>query len=139
MNYEDIGYDQYLLRPLKASFTEQIGIDSASAYEQISGSQVRGDIISSLNGNMKIDLQEDRFVVTDGIVDRVELGRLSDGFVGFIIRDSDGNELMRITGDQNIIQSGDKSLSIDFNEAQLLVRNEGQIPVVLIGKQIGGF
>lgn len=139
MNYEDSGFDQYLLRPLEASFTEQIGIEANSAFDNISGSQIKGDKISSLNGNLEIDLQGDRFAVKDGVVDRVELGRLSDGAVGFVIRDSNGNELMRITGDSNIIQSGDQTVSLDFNAAQLIVRNEGKIPVVLIGKQTNGF
>ena len=139
MNYLDVGYDSSLLRPLTATYVEQIGIDSNSAYEQISGSQVKGDIISSLNGSMEMNLQEDRFAVTDGIVDRVELGRLSDGSIGLIIRDAEGNELMHFSGDINVIQSADQSLSLNFNEAQILVKNEGKIPVVLIGKQVGGF
>ncbi|CAN8139762.1 hypothetical protein THIOSC15_1840002 [uncultured Thiomicrorhabdus sp.] len=73
------------LRPLEASYTEQIGIDSVSSIDQISGSQVRGDRISSLNGTLNVDLENDRFVLSDGSVDRVEFGRLTDGNIGILI------------------------------------------------------
>jgi hypothetical protein len=134
MTYEDAGYDQFLLRSLEASSVAQTGNTT-----DVSGSQIQGDEITSLNGFMTVDLQNDRFYVNDGIINRVELGVLSDGAIGLIIRDAEGNELMHFSGDMNLIQSGDQSLSLNFNEAQLLVKNEGKIPVVLIGKQVGGF
>lgn len=134
MTYEDAGYNQYLLRPLEATYTEQAGVDSSAAYEQISGSQIKGDTISSANGNMKFDLQGDRFLVTDGIVDRVEFGKLSDGNMGLIVRDNQGNELMHISGDINIIQSANKHMQLNFNNEELVVTDDGSTPIVLIGK-----
>lgn len=136
MSYTDIGYNNYLLRPLEASYTEQIGIDSASAFEQISGSQIKGDKISSLNGNMELDLQGDRFLVTDGIVDRVEFGKLSDGNMGLIIRDSQGNELLHIGGEINIIKSSNGHMQLNFNNEQLVVKNEGGQIRALFGKGV---
>ena len=136
MTYEDAGFDKYLLRPLEATYTEQIGIDSSSAYEQISGLQVKGDTISSNNGNLKLDLQNDRFTVADGIVDRVEFGRLSDGSMGLIIRDSDGNEIMHISGNMNIIQSSNQHMQLNFNEENLIVQDEGGQVKALFGKGV---
>ena len=109
-------------------------MDSSSAFDQISGSQIKGDKISSLNGNLEIDLQGDRFVVKDGVVDRIELGRLSNGEIGLIIRDSDGNELMRITGEKNIIRSSNGNVELDFIEQWFLVKDDGGNVRVLLGK-----
>ena len=134
MNYLDVGYDSSLLRPLTATYVEQIGIDSNSAYEQISGSQIKGDTIISLNGSMEMNLQEDRFAVSDGIVDRVELGRLSDGSIGLIIRDAEGNILIQISGNINIIQSPNQHFQLDFNEERILAKDEGGLPRALFGK-----
>src|SRR3990167_2970210 len=134
MTYDEIGFNDFLLRPLEASYTEQAGVDSSTSYEQISGSQIKGDSINSANGNMRFSLQDNQFVVTDGIVNRVELGNLTDGTIGLIIRDNQGNELIHISGDINIIQSANKHMQLDFNAEQLIVSDEGSIPIVLIGK-----
>lgn len=134
MTYTDIGYNDFLLRPLEASYTEQIGIDSSSAFNQISGSQIQGDKIVSLTGNLELDLQGDRYIVKDGPINRIEFGRLDDGTVGLIIRDTQGNELMKISGDRNIIKSANSNLELDFDNERILIRDISGTPRVLIGK-----
>src|SRR3990167_6686841 len=134
MNYLDSGFDQYLLRPLEASYTEKIGIDSTSSSGQISGSQIK-DKITSINGSFEIDLQKDRFAVKDGIINRIELGRLSDGSIGILIRDSDGNELIKFTESVNLMKSSNGAFEVNFTNEQIIVRDAGLTPRVLIGKQ----
>lgn len=138
MNYLDSGFDQYLLRPLEASYTEKIGIDSTSSSGQISGSQIK-DKITSINGSFEIDLQKDRFAVKDGIINRIELGRLSDGSIGILIRDSDGNELIKFTESVNLMKSSNGAFEVNFTNEQIIVRDAGLTPRVLIGKQTNGF
>lgn len=139
MNYLDAGFNEDLLRPVEADYTEQAGLDSSAAFEQISGLQVRGDQITSLNQSLVLDLENDSFVVRDGEIKRVELGKLSDGTIGMILRDSDGNVLFNISSSGNKITSPSGNFEIDFNEERLIVYDEGKIPRVLIGKQVGGF
>ncbi len=134
MNYSDLGYNSYLLRPLEATYIEQVGIDSSVVYEQISGSQVRGDKISSLNRTLNLDLEHDSFILTDGSTNRIEFGKLPSGEIGLIIRDDKGNILLEISGATNKIQSSNGHVNLDFNEERLLIKDEGGTPVVLIGK-----
>ncbi|OGO14266.1 MAG: hypothetical protein A2Y53_03930 [Chloroflexi bacterium RBG_16_47_49] len=139
MDYTEIGFNDFLLRPLEADYTEQVGIESSVSYEQISGSQVKGDVISSLNRQMQIDLENNSFTLSDGNINRVEFGKLSNGNVGLVIRDDQGNSIMEISGNTNIIRSASGALELDFNEERLLIRDQGGTPRVLIGKQVGGF
>ena len=134
MSYEDAGFDQYLLRSLEATYTEQAGVDSSSAFDQISGSQVKGDKIVSLTGSLELDLQGDKYLVKDGDINRVEFGRLFDGTIGLIIRDTQGNELMKISGERNIIKSANGNIELDFDNERILIRDISGTPRVLIGK-----
>ena len=138
-DYTSLGFNDFLLRPLEASFTEKVGLDSSSSFEQISGLQIKGDKITSLNKSLSLDLENNSFTVRDGDVNRVEMGKLSDGSIGLIIRDNQGNVLMNISGTVNKITSPTGNLEVDFNEERILIKNEGGIPTVLIGKQQNGF
>lgn len=133
-DYLESGFNSFLLRPLEAGYTEQVGLDSTSSYDQISGSQVKGDKITSLNGSLELDLQGDRYVVKEGEIDRVEFGRLSDGTIGLIIRDTNGNELMKISGERNVIKSANNNIELDFDNERILIRDASGTPRVLIGK-----
>ncbi len=139
MNYLDIGYNDSLLRPLEASFTEQIGIDSATNLDQISGNQVRGDKITSLNKRMSIDLENDSFIISDGGINRVELGRLSDGSIGIALRDNLGNTLLNVTENTNVLQSADGNIQLDFIQKRFIVKDETGAIRVLLGFDAGGF
>ena len=86
-----------------------------------------------------MNLDEDTFIVTDGVVERVRLGKQTDGSYGLLIKDENDNILMQITGTKNLLQSPSTNLSIDFNEEQLLIKNDGGTPIILLGKQVNGF
>ena len=133
-NYTDLNFDDFLLRSLEASYTEEIGIESSSNVEQISGSQVKGDKILSLNQQLSIDLENNTFIINDGNTNRIELGKLSNGLIGLIIRDDQGNVLMEISGAVNKIQSSNQHIELDFNEERLLIKDEGGTPRILLGK-----
>lgn len=128
MTYEDVGYDSSLLRPLQSTITSQ-----TMGYGDVSGSQIQGDEIVSLNGYMTVDLQNDRFYVNDGIINRVELGILSDGAIGLIIRDSQGNILMQISEGLNIIQSPSKRFQIKIDNEHILINDIGGTPIGVFG------
>jgi hypothetical protein len=134
MDYTQIGYDDFLIRPLEATYTEQIGIDTGGAIGQVSGNQVRGDQILSLNKSLNIDLQNDSFIISDNNINRVELGRLADGNIGIIIRDDQGKEMLNISALDNKITSADGHMVLDFNEEQLIIYDETMTPRVLLGK-----
>lgn len=128
MTYEDVGYNRYLLRSITATF-----IESNGNTVDVSGSQIQGDSITSLNGFMTVDLQNDRFYVNDGIINRVELGVLVDGGIGLIIRDSQGNILMQISEGLNIIQSPSKRFQIKIDNEHILINDEGGTPIGVFG------
>lgn len=133
MTYEDAGFNQYLLRPLEATYTEQTGIDSNAAYEQISGSQIRGDKIVSLSNSLGLDLENELFFVNDGRTNRIELGKLPDGSIGMIIRDDLGNILLEISESVNILRSSDGNLEYDFDNKRILLKQNG-LPRLVIGE-----
>jgi len=128
MTYEDVGYDSSLLRSIQSTITSQ-----TIGYSDVSGSQIQGDSITSLNGYMTVDLQNDRFYVNDGIIKRVELGVLVDGGIGLIIRDSQGNILMQISEGLNIIQSPSKRFQIKIDNEHILINDEGGTPIGVFG------
>lgn len=123
-DYLSAGYNDFLLRPLEAGFVEQVGLDSSSSFEQISGLQVKGDKIISSSKNLTLDLQNDSFIVKNGDFKRVEMGKLFDGTVGLIIRNEKDNVLVNISGETNKISSPSGNFEIDFNEEKLTLKNK---------------
>lgn len=139
MDYEQAGFDGNLIRPDNQMVAGQ-EIDPL-AFEQltqdISGSKLSG-FIKSQDGQLQMDLDNNSFMVTDGVVERVRLGQLLDGTYGLLIKDNNDQTLIQI-GSTNLIQSPDGSLLIDFDNTQLLVKDSGGTPIILLGKQVGGF
>ena len=130
MNYTDIGFDAFLLRSLEASFTEQIGIESISSLNQISGLQVKGDKITSLNKSLNIDLENDAFTVEEGEIKRVEIGRLPDGKIGVVLRNNQNIALLNITGDEHLIQSADGKTFFNLKENKMQVADDKGITLI---------
>ena len=100
---------------------------------EFSGSKITG-VLSSQDGRIKIDLDNNTIIISDGVEERVRLGELSDDSVGLLIKDVNGNVLMQISGDTNIIQSSNKHIQLDFFEERLLIKDQSNTPRVLIGK-----
>ena len=63
---------------------------------------------------------------------------MEDGGIGLRIREKDGNELLNITGDRNIMQSRTKKMQLDLDEEQARWYDEINLRI-MIGKAIGLF
>lgn len=133
-DYTSSGYNEFLQTPNPA----QIGGDQLDplTFEQvtpqISGSKIEG-ALSSQNGRLTLDLNENFFTVSDGVVDRVRMGKLEDGSYGLLIKDNNGNSLLQ-AGDTNVMQSGSGNIVLDFDNQQLIIKDEGGTPRVVVGK-----
>ena len=140
MAWDQIGFTENLVREdTQGIQTQQVDpLQFEQNTPEFSGSKLTG-LLQSRDGRVQVNLDENYIIISDGIQERVRLGKQSDGAYGLLVKDENGNQLMNITGATNLLQSADKSLEINFNETQIVVRNAGGTPVVLMGKQIGGF
>jgi hypothetical protein len=143
MTYLDSGFNQFFQRQLGSSLTGGSGsisqYDFESQYLGLSANQIKSGVLSSRDGNLSLDLDEGIFIVTDGAVERIRLGKTEDGSYGLIVRDESGNTILQFTGDVNIIKSPDNSLELNFDNTQIIVRSVAGLIKVLIGKDINGF
>lgn len=140
MNYLDAGYSNLLSREILPSNTE--GYDPlAFDYEtqEISGQKIQGGVLQSEGGKSQLNLEKDYFAVSDGTQDIIRLGVQEDGSIGLVIINRDGQELLRFTGDKNYLKSPNANLEMNFDDVQIIVRDDKGTPVGLIGKQVGGF
>lgn len=140
MSYLDVGFNENLIRQeLLPDPSQQLDpLQFEQFAQEFSGSKLIG-LLQSRDGKITIDLDNNTIIVSDGVVERVRLGKLADDSIGLLIKDINGNVLMQISGDTNIIQSSNKHMQLNFKDETLIVTDEGGTPVVLLGKQIGGF
>lgn len=141
MAYTDIGFDEFLNRlPVSQnSFQEMDPLESDTFIPQLSGSKVQGGILSSPDGRIKLDLDQGIFKVSNGVQDLVNFGVLSDGSVGLLISDAEGNTLMQVSQGVFFLESSNKVMKIDFILGQCVVRdNKGNVRV-LFGFDPQGF
>lgn len=140
MAWDQIGFTENLVREdTQGAQTQQLDpLQFEQNTPEFSGSKLTG-LLQSRSGRLQINLDEDYFISSDGVQERFRLGKQLDGSYGLIIKDENGNILMNITGSTNLIQSPDKSLEINFNTTQLLIRDAGGLVRVLLGKDISGF
>lgn len=134
MSWDQIGYTDNLIR----EDTESVNIElDPLQFEQyapeFSGAKING-IVQSQSGRVKIDLDNNAFIISDGTTERIRLGKLLDDSIGLLIQDINGNKLMQISGDTNLIQSSSAHMQLNFNDETLIVTDEGGTPIVLIGK-----
>lgn len=134
MSYLDAGYDEFLSREASAPSSQMDALQFEQNVSEVSGSKINNGTIQSSSGSLKMDLDEDSFKIFDGVINRVELGKLEDGSIGLLIRDINGNILMQVTDTTNIIQSFNKHMQLSFNDETLIVTDEGNTPIVLLGK-----
>lgn len=94
--------------------------------------------MASENGRTAVDLDNGSILFGDGLVDRVRLGKMDDGSYGLVIKDTEGNVLLNITGETNLIQSKTGKMQIDLTEEQARWYDELNLRI-LIGKALGKF
>lgn len=137
--YLDSDFDSTLQREVIISGQTQFSeLDSDMLIESLDASKIRNGTMSSENGRTKVDLDNGTIIFGDGLVDRVRLGKMDDGSYGLIIKDIDGNVLLNITGDINLIQSKTQKMQIDLTEEQARWYDELHLRI-LIGKALGRF
>lgn len=139
MDYVDAGYDAFLSRTPPAPTGELDPLQQDLYSPEISASKIQGGLLQTADGKTAVDLEQGFFRVNDGATEVVRLGVQEDGTIGLLIRDRDGNELLRFVGSTNILRSPQGNMELNFNETQLLLRDDGGTPFLLFGKQVGGF
>lgn len=141
MAYQDIGFDEFLNRTDNTP-QQQDQLDPGATdnyFQQISGSVIQGGQILSPDGRINMNLDAGNFKVNNGVQDLVQLGVLEDGNIGLLIKDSDGNILMRVSASEFFLQSPKKTSRMDLILDQYTVSDEQGNVKVLLGKDIGGF
>ena len=138
-DYTQLGYDISLTRSdnLISNTQELDPLAFESFAPEISGSKLTG-FVKSQDGRLQLNLDENYLVITDGVVERIRLGKLADGSYGLLIKDNNAKNLMQV-GDINFIQSIGEVFKLDFEEEQILIKDQGGRVVLLLGKQVGGF
>lgn len=143
MAYTDIGYDEFLNRIEPESVQNNAQSLDPQQFDnftdQISGSKIQGGIMRSADGKVLLDLETGYFQVTNNAQQNVRLGLQDDGTFGFMVKDKDGNIIVRFTGDENYIRSPQGNIELNLNLVQFLVRDDTNIVKVLLGKDVGGF
>lgn len=135
-SYTASGYDEYFQKSIFPNTSDSGSInpfDFSSQYQGLSASQVIGGLLKSTNGRVRLDLDNEAFIVSDGLVERVRLGKQLDGSYGLLIKDANGNTLMQITGNTNLIQSFNKHMILNFIDENLTVSSDGENPLVIVG------
>lgn len=135
MSYLDAGYNAFLTDQANLDFnSSQIDPLASDTFVQtLSGSKMTG-LIQSEDGRIKIDLDNNSIVASDGVVERVRFGKQDDGSYGFLIRDQNNNILQRFDDNNNLIQSPNKYFLADFNAEYILAKDAGGTPRALFGK-----
>ena len=138
MSWDQIGYSEYLTREenLISSSQELDPLAFDNFAPELSGSKLTG-LIQSQDGRVKLDLDNNSLIISNGVVESVRLGKLDDGTYGLQIQDKNGNLLMRI-GDRNFIQSPTGAFKADF-DAENITASENGTPLALFGRQDNGF
>ena len=140
-NYLDSGYDTYFQREVVPSSNNSdiSEFDFESNYVGLSANQIASGSMLSSNGRVSFDLDNENFIIRDGVVQRLRLGKLESGGYGLLIKNKDGNTLMEISDNTNVFKSSNGRLELNFDNTQILVRDLGDNVVTLIGEHIGGF
>lgn len=127
MSYLDSGFDAFFEKPLGLNNSQFSSIDQDVMLSPISANKIQDGVMSSSDNRTQLDLNSSLYTVSDGMVSRVQLGKFSDGEYGLRIFDRDGNVLIDITGENNLIQSPDGKLQLDLTRKQLRAYDENNL------------
>jgi len=132
MSYLDNGYDKWLEKTIINSQIEYSDMDTDALIGNLSGSKILSTgTIMSQDRKIQLNLDKNMFVVNDGTIDRLKMGKFDDGEYGIRIYDAKGNEIINITGTNNIIQSSDKLMQLDLSAKQFRVYDGRNLRVLL--------
>lgn len=136
MDYTQQGFNEFLTRGEIPNSSQELDPLQAEQYNQeISASKIQGGSMQTTNGLTKLDLETGSFQVNDGAVQVVRLGVQEDGSIGLVIKNREGNELLRFVGDTNILRSPDGNMELNFDNNNLVIKEEGGLPRLILGKK----
>ena len=95
--------------------------DYDATTNSIDASKIVGGVVSSTDNKTQFDLNNNTYIINDGLAERVRLGIMEDGEYGIRIKDKDGNVLMNVTASEAILQGPLKRLQIDLIKDQIRV------------------
>lgn len=131
-SYLDSGFNDYLQREIMPPTNSLTSIDIDSLFEGIDASKIfSSGPIKSSDGRLAWDLEQNSYVVSDGQGERVRLGKMENGEYGLRIKDQNGNVLMNITGVENILQSSDGKMIIDFIKANIRIFDDHNLRTIV--------
>src|SRR3972149_5908345 len=104
MSYLDLGFSENLSIATIGSGDQLDPLAFEQFTQEISGSKLSG-LLQSQDGRVKVDLDNNTIIISDGIVERIRLGKQSDDSYGFLLKDQNGNTLIQVGGNTNIIKS----------------------------------
>lgn len=139
-DYTNLGYDITLTKSAnlqQEGFIELDPLQFEQSTPEFSGSKLTG-LIQSKDNRIKLDLDNNTLIISDGVVERIRLGKQSDDSYGFILKDKNGNILLQFNDLGNLIQSPDQNSKLDFDNNNYTVSENG-IPRLIIGFQQNGF
>lgn len=132
-DYTQLGYDISLTRTDNLITNEVDPLEFEQNTPEFSGSKLIG-LLSSQDGRVKIDLDNNIIIISDGVVERVRLGKQADDSYGLIIKDINGNIIMQITGEINFIQSSNSRTKLDFVANKLTIKEESGLTRIILGE-----
>lgn len=144
-DYTQAGFDQFLQRGGTSqqdtgSDQQLTALDFQTSYDSFSPNQIASaGKFTSKDGRVVLDMELGFISISDGQKERVRLGKASDtDESGIQIWDQNGNQLIKILGTVNFIQSPDKHTIFDFDKNNIRVSEDNNVRV-LLGKDPGGF
>lgn len=136
-SYLDSGFDSNMNKIIEGE-SETSSLDFDALVESISASKISSGIMRSNDNKMSMNLDDASASWGDGLSERVKIGSLGDNEYGLLIKDQNGNVLMKISGKENIIQSANGKMQIDLTDEQARWFGETALQI-LIGKAKGVF
>lgn len=103
MSYDQLGYtnllsrtsDDLIVLPDNTQSIDPLTFDQS--IDEISGSKIRGESVSSKNSNVVIDLENENFIVKNNGQERVRFGKVNNQFTMSLI-DDNGNTILDQSG-----------------------------------------
>ncbi len=132
MNYLDTQFNDNLERDLFPVSGQLSSLDMDSVTQSLDiGKLTTTGSLKSSDGRLAFDLEGNTYIVNDGTIERVRLGRMDDGSYGLRIQDKDGNVILNITGETNLLQSSNGHMQLDLTAEQMRIYDETNLRILL--------
>ncbi len=136
MSWQEIGFQDGLVRQEGTSGgAQQLDPQTFDQFtDSISGSKIVGGSIISPDGKTNFNVEEGTYKVNNGVQDLLTLGVLPDGSIGLQILDNDGNILMQVSAELNMIRSKTGNFLVDLDNARFVFFDDRGVPQGVFGE-----